>query len=58
MTNIIHWLLPKEEKFFHMLKDQSSNVVDGANEFKNLVYNYDKLNDSSKNELIKKNRRY
>ena len=37
-----------------MLQAQSSNVVDGANEFKNLIYNYDKLNYSKKRDFIKK----
>ena len=54
MANILHWLLPKEEKFFHMLKEQSSNVVKGADEFKNLIGNYNELNDSSKRELVNK----
>ena len=54
MVNILHRLLPKEEKFFHMLKEQSSNVVKGANELNNLISNYNKLNDSSRRELVKK----
>ncbi len=54
MTNIVHWLLPKEEKFFHMLQEQCSNVVNGANEFNDLIYNYNKLSYSKKNYLIKK----
>jgi hypothetical protein len=54
MVNIVHWLLPKEEKFFHMLQEQSSNVVDGANEFNDLIYNYNKLGYSKKKYLIKR----
>ena len=54
MANIVHWLLPKEEKFFHMLKEQSSNAVDGANEFKNLVYSYNRLSYSKKIGLVKR----
>jgi uncharacterized protein len=53
MANIMHWLLPKEEKFFHMLNEQSSNVIYGAEEFKKLVYNYDKISFSKKKEMIK-----
>ncbi|HJN56596.1 MAG: DUF47 family protein [Candidatus Woesearchaeota archaeon] len=53
MANIIHWLLPKEEKFFHMLKKQSFNVVKGANEFKGLVENYNKLSYPKKKALVK-----
>jgi len=54
MTNIIHWLLPKEQKFFHMLKDQSENVVTGAEEFKRLVDNFNKLSINSKKASVKK----
>jgi len=54
MTNIINWLLPKEEKFFLMLRDQASNVVDGANEFKYLIDNYNSLSDVKRRELVKK----
>ena len=54
MVNIVHWLLPKEEKFFHMLKEQSSNVVDGINEFKDLVHNFNKLSYSKKKIFAKK----
>ncbi len=51
MANIVHWLLPKEEKFFHMLKEQSSNVVDCANKFKELVDNYNRFSYSKKRVL-------
>ena len=53
MVNIVRWLLPKEEKFFHMLREQSSNVIEGANEFKTLIYDYNKLSYSKKNEFVK-----
>jgi len=52
MVNIVHWLLPKGEKFFDMLNAQASNVIYGVNEFKNLIYNYNLLSDSKKRELI------
>lgn len=54
MVNIIHWLLPKEEKFFHMLKGQSSNVVNGANEFKKLIDDYNKIDDSERKNFVKR----
>jgi len=54
MTNIIHWLLPKEQKFFHMLKDQSENAVTGAEEFKRLVDNFNKLSINGKKAAVKK----
>ena len=53
MTNIIQWLLPKEEKFFDMLREQASNVVDGANEFKRLIDDYNKINDSERKNFAK-----
>ena len=54
MVNLVNWLLPKEKKFFLMLRDQASNVVDGANEFKNLIDNYNSLSDVKRKELVKK----
>ena len=54
MANLVNWLLPKEKKFFLMLRDQASNVVDGAIEFKNLIDNYNSLSDVKRKELVKK----
>ena len=54
MPNIAHWFLPKEEKFFSMLKEQSSNVVTGANEFKELVDSYNRISYSKKKTFVKK----
>ena len=54
MTNLVNWLLPKEKKFFLMLKDQASNVVEVASEFKNLIDNYNSLSDVKRKELVKK----
>ncbi|MFH0868205.1 MAG: DUF47 family protein [Candidatus Woesearchaeota archaeon] len=54
MVNFLHWLLPKEEKFFHMLEEQSSNVVEAATEFKSLVHNYNKLDYAKKRDFVKK----
>jgi len=54
MTNFVNWLLPKEKKFFLMLRDQASNAVDGANEFKKLIDNYNSLNSAKREELVKK----
>lgn len=54
MTNLVNWLLPREKKFFLMLRDQASNVVDGANEFKYLIDNYNSLSDVKRRELVKK----
>jgi len=54
MANIIHWILPKEQKFFHMLREQSLNVINGAEEFKAFIEKYDKLNDNERIEFVKK----
>ena len=37
-----------------MLRDQASNVVEGANEFKNLIDNYNSLSGEKRKELVKK----
>jgi uncharacterized protein Yka (UPF0111/DUF47 family) len=54
MSNIVSWLLPKEKKFFLMLKTQASNVVDGANEFKSLIDNYNNLSKAKREEFVKR----
>ena len=43
MSNIMHWLVPKEERFFEMLTDQAENVLEGAKELKTFVNNYSKF---------------
>ncbi len=52
----MHWLVPKEEKFFEMLNEQAKNALEGAQELKNFVDKYEKLERSerkSKAQLIK-----
>ncbi len=56
MVNIMHWLIPKEDKFFEMLIEQSENVLEGAKELKNFVENYSGFERSerkSKSKAIK-----
>lgn len=48
MANIMHWLVPKEEKFFEMLTEQSENALEGAKELKNFVNNYSKFGRSER----------
>lgn len=43
MKRIMRWLVPKEEKFFQMLAEQSENALEGANELKSLVDDYSNL---------------
>ena len=54
MANLIHWLLPKERQFFLMLREQASNVLEGANEFKSLIDNYNNLSNAEKKSAAKK----
>lgn len=54
MTNIMHWLVPREEKFFEMLIEQSENALEGAKELKNFVNNYEKLEKSERKSKAQK----
>ena len=54
MANLIKWLLPKEKQFFLMLIEQASNVLEGANEFKRLIDNYNNLSDAEKKSAAEK----
>lgn len=53
MTNILHWIMPKEEKFFDMLTEQAENVLHGANELRDFVDSYPKLGRSERNSRTK-----
>lgn len=56
MASIMHWLVPREEKFFEMLSEQAENALEGAKELKNFVASYDKSEKSerkSKAQAIK-----
>ena len=48
MSSIMHWLVPKEEKFFEMLSEQAENALEGAKELKNFISNYDKTEKSER----------
>ena len=48
MKKIMHWLVPKEEKFFDMLTEQSENALEGAKELKIFVNNYSKFERSDR----------
>ena len=43
MTNIMNWLVPKEEKFFEMLSEQAENALEAAKELKVFVNDYSKF---------------
>ena len=48
MANMIQWFMPKELKFFDMLKEQSENAVNAAKELKSLIQHFPKLSYESK----------
>jgi len=52
MANIMHWLVPKEEKFFDMLAEQAENALEGAKELKIFVANYDKFERSERKSKV------
>ena len=43
MAGIMHWLVPKEVKFFELLMEQSENSLEGAKELRNFIYGYAKF---------------
>ena len=51
---MMRWLLPKEEEFFDKLKAQSSNAVKGAEEFDNLISNYNVFSEDERAKSLKK----
>lgn len=53
MQRVIKWFLPKEEKFFDMLKSQSENSLSGAKELKKLVSRFSELGIEEKKEIVK-----
>ena len=54
MQRLIKWFIPKEEKFFDMLKGQSENALDGAKELNKLVSQYSELNIEEKKDAVKR----
>jgi len=53
MQRVIKWFIPKEEKFFDMLRGQSENSLNGAKELKKLVFQYSKLSAEEKEEMVR-----
>ncbi len=58
MERIIQWFIPKEDKFFDMLKEQSNNVLDAAMELQKLVLAYHKLSINQKKKFADKIRQF
>lgn len=53
MKKIIRWLVPKEEKFFEMLAEESENALESAKQLKNFVDNYSKFERSERKSKAK-----
>ena len=53
MVNILNFFVPKEEKFFDMMKEQADNILHGAEKFNNFIKDFNQLNPSQKEERIK-----
>ena len=54
MKNFLKWLVPNEEKFFDLLKEQSSNLLEASAELKKFAHDYNKLSQKEKEECAKK----
>jgi uncharacterized protein len=52
MANIRQWLIPKEERFFDMLTEQSSIALAGAKELREYVQQFDKLGEAERQSRI------
>lgn len=52
MANIMRWLVPKEEKFFEMLAEQSQNALEAAKELKTFVDEYPKFERSERKAKV------
>lgn len=50
---VLEWFIPRETKFFVMLKSQSDNLLLGAKTFEKLVKNYEKLSDVKRDACVK-----
>lgn len=52
MKRIMRWLVPKERKFFELLAEQSQNALNMANELKEFIDNYPKLERSERKARV------
>ena len=49
----IDWLLPKEYRFFDMLKEHSAKTVRGAHRFQDFIRDFSSLDEEKKREYMK-----
>jgi len=52
MANIMNWLVPKEEKFFEMLTEQSENALEASKKLKDFIDSYSKLDRNAKKSRV------
>ena len=48
MKNVLHWIAPKEKKFFELLAEQSENALKGVNELKSFIDSYPNIEKSER----------
>ena len=53
MVDILKFFVPREEKFFDMMKEQAENIMEGSDKFNNFMKDFEKLNASQRAERIK-----
>ena len=53
MVDILKFFVPREEKFFDMMKEQVDNILQGAETFNNFMKDFNQLNSIQKEERIK-----
>src|SRR3989344_4979588 len=53
MVDILKFFVPKEEKFFDMMKEQAENILKGAEKLNSFIKDFEKLNAEERSERIK-----
>ena len=53
MVDILKFFVPKEEKFFDMMKEQAENILKGAEKLNSFIKDFEELNAEERSERIK-----
>ncbi len=53
MVDILKFFVPREEKFFDMMKNQAENILKGAEKFNSFVNDFEKLDSSERVQRVK-----
>jgi len=53
MVDILKFFVPKEEKFFDMMREQAENIMQGAEKLNIFIKDFEKLNDKERSERVK-----